>query len=58
MQGKLRLRWIRALLTPIAIVTAKLVRIENPTDTIAVLRAEDAFNVRGLCAETHVHVPS
>jgi pimeloyl-ACP methyl ester carboxylesterase len=46
MQGKLRSRWIRALLTPIAIVTAKRVRIENPTDTIAVLRAEDAFDVR------------
>jgi pimeloyl-ACP methyl ester carboxylesterase len=46
MQGKLRSRWIRALLTPVAIMTAKQVRIENPTDTIAVLRAEDAFNVR------------
>jgi pimeloyl-ACP methyl ester carboxylesterase len=46
MQGKLRSRWIRALLSPIAIVAAKRVRIENPTDTIAVLRAEDAFNVR------------
>jgi len=46
MQGKLRSRWIRALLTPVAVVTAKRVRIENPTDTIALLRAEDAFNVR------------
>jgi pimeloyl-ACP methyl ester carboxylesterase len=46
MQGKLRSRWIRTLLSPIAIVAAKRVRIENPTDTIAVLRAEDAFNVR------------
>lgn len=46
MQGKLRSRWIRALLTPIAIVTAKRVKIENPTDTIAVLRAEDTFDVR------------
>jgi pimeloyl-ACP methyl ester carboxylesterase len=46
MQGKLRSRWIQALLTPVAIMTAKQVRIENPTDTIAVLRAEDAFNVR------------
>jgi pimeloyl-ACP methyl ester carboxylesterase len=46
MQGKLRLRWIRALLMPVAILTAKRIRIENPRDTIAVLRAEDAFNVR------------
>jgi pimeloyl-ACP methyl ester carboxylesterase len=46
MQGKLGSRWIRALLTPVAIMAAKQVRLENPTDTIAVLRAEDAFNVR------------
>ncbi len=46
MQGKLRSRWIRALLSPIAIVAAKRVKIENPADTIAVLRAEDAFDVR------------
>jgi pimeloyl-ACP methyl ester carboxylesterase len=31
---------------PIAIVAAKRVKIENPADAIAVLRAEDAFNVR------------
>jgi pimeloyl-ACP methyl ester carboxylesterase len=46
MQGKLRSRWIRALLSPIAIVAAKRVKIENPADTMAVLRAEDAFDVR------------
>jgi pimeloyl-ACP methyl ester carboxylesterase len=34
------------LLTPVAIMTAKRIKIENPTDTIAVLRAEDGFNVR------------
>lgn len=46
MQGKLRSRWIRTLLTPVATMAAKQVTIENPTDSIAVLRAEDAFNVR------------
>jgi pimeloyl-ACP methyl ester carboxylesterase len=45
MQGKLHSRWIRALLTPVAMLIAKRVKIENPTDTIALLRAEDAFNV-------------
>jgi pimeloyl-ACP methyl ester carboxylesterase len=46
MQGRLRSRWIQALLTPVATLIANRVRIENPTDTIAVLRAEDAFDVR------------
>ncbi len=39
-------RWVRTLLTPLAMVAARRVTIENPTDTIAMLRAEDAFNVR------------
>ena len=46
MSGKLRSRWLRALLTPVALVAAKRITIENPADTIAVLRAEDAFDVR------------
>lgn len=44
--AKLRSRWLRALLTPVALVAAKRITIENPTDTIAMLRAEDAFDVR------------
>jgi pimeloyl-ACP methyl ester carboxylesterase len=46
MQGKLRSRWFRALLTPVALVAAKRIRIENPADTIAMVRAENAFDVR------------
>jgi pimeloyl-ACP methyl ester carboxylesterase len=46
MGGKIRNRVVRTLLTPVAIVAAKRVTIENPADTIAMLRAEDAFNVR------------
>ena len=46
MGGMLRFRWVRTLLTPLAIVAAKRITIENPTDTIAMLRAEDAFDVR------------
>ena len=46
MSGKLRSRWLRALLTPVALVAAKRITIENPADTIAMLRAEDAFDVR------------
>ena len=45
-QIKLRWRWIRTLLAPLAMLAAKRVTIENPTDTIAMLRAEDAFDVR------------
>ena len=46
MGGNVRFRWLRTLLTPIAMVAAKRITIENPTDTIAMLRAEDAFDVR------------
>ena len=46
MPGKLRSRWLRALVTPIALLAAKRITIENPADTIAMLRAEDAFDVR------------
>jgi pimeloyl-ACP methyl ester carboxylesterase len=46
MQSKLRWRWIRTLLAPLAMLAAKRVTIENATDTIAMLQAEDAFDVR------------
>jgi pimeloyl-ACP methyl ester carboxylesterase len=46
MPGKLRSRLLRALLTPIALLAAKRITIENPADPIAMLRAEDAFDVR------------
>jgi pimeloyl-ACP methyl ester carboxylesterase len=45
-EGYIRSRWVRALLTPIAMVAAKCITIESPTDAIAMLRAEDAFGVR------------
>jgi pimeloyl-ACP methyl ester carboxylesterase len=44
--AKLRSQWLRALLTPVALLAAKRITIENPADTIAMLRAEDAFDVR------------
>ena len=34
------------MLTPLGMVAAKLITVENPTDAIAMLRAEDAFDVR------------
>jgi pimeloyl-ACP methyl ester carboxylesterase len=43
--AKLRSRWLRALVTPVALLAAKRITIENPADTIAMLRAEDAFDV-------------
>ena len=46
MQSKLRWRCIRTLLAPLAMLAAKRVTIENATDTIAMLQAEDAFDVR------------
>jgi len=46
MPAKLRSRLLRALLTPVALLAAKRITIEDPADTIAMLRAEDAFDVR------------
>jgi pimeloyl-ACP methyl ester carboxylesterase len=46
LSGKIRSRWLRALLTPVAFLAAKRITIKNPADTIAMLRAEDAFDVR------------
>ena len=43
--AKLRSRWLRALVMPVALLAAKRITIENPADTIAMLRAEDAFDV-------------
>ena len=51
MSGKLRSRWLRALLTPVALLAAKRITIDNPADTIAMLRAEDAFDVRDRLAD-------
>jgi pimeloyl-ACP methyl ester carboxylesterase len=48
---KIRSRWLRALLTPVAFVAAKRITIKNPADTIAMLRAEDAFDVRDRLAD-------
>lgn len=49
--GKIRSRWLRALLTPVAFLAAKRITIKNPADTIAMLRAEDAFDVRDRLAD-------
>jgi len=46
LEGIVRSRWIRLVLTPLMRVVSRRIRIENPTDTIAMLRAEDAFDVR------------
>jgi pimeloyl-ACP methyl ester carboxylesterase len=51
MSEKLRSRWLRALLTPVALLAAKRITIDNPADTIAMLRAEDAFDVRDRLAD-------
>ena len=44
--GMVHSRVLRALFRPIAHLTAKRIRIDNVTDAIAMLRAEDGFNVR------------
>ena len=53
MQGKRRWRWIRTLLAPLAVLAAKRITIENPTDAIAMLQAEDAFDVRDRLPDIH-----
>jgi pimeloyl-ACP methyl ester carboxylesterase len=44
--GMVHSRVLRALITPIAHLTAKRITIDNVTDAIAMLRAEDAFDIR------------
>ena len=44
--GMVRSRVLRALLRPSAHLAAKRITIDNVTDAIAMLRAEDAFDVR------------
>jgi pimeloyl-ACP methyl ester carboxylesterase len=46
LDGMVRSRLLLALLRPPAAVASRLIRIENRTDVIAMLRAEDAFDVR------------
>jgi len=58
LQGMIRFRWLRRALTPIAAVAARRIRIASPGDAVAMLRAEDAFDVRdrlpGIPTETLV----
>lgn len=46
LEGMLRSSWVRSMLTPPLRLLARGVSIDNPTDAIAMLRAEDAFDVR------------
>jgi pimeloyl-ACP methyl ester carboxylesterase len=45
-EGMVRHRWIRVALSPALRLAARAVTVENPTDAIATLRAEDGFDVR------------
>ncbi len=46
LEGMLRPAWIRSLVTPLLQVVSRRIMIENPSDAIAMLAAEDAFDVR------------
>jgi pimeloyl-ACP methyl ester carboxylesterase len=46
LDGFVRSRWVRTLFAPLAMVAARLITVENPADAIAMLRAEDHFDVR------------
>ena len=46
LEGMVHSRGVRSLLTPGLRLLARGVRVDNPTDAIAMLRAEDAFDVR------------
>ena len=46
MPGMVHSQVLRALITSIAHLTAKRISIDNVTDAIAMLRAEDAYNIR------------
>jgi len=46
LEGMVRSRWIRGALNPLLRVASRRITIENPTDTVAMLCAEYAFDVR------------
>jgi pimeloyl-ACP methyl ester carboxylesterase len=46
LDGMVRQSWVRSVLTPPLRLIARGVRVEHPPDAIAMLRAEDAFDVR------------
>jgi pimeloyl-ACP methyl ester carboxylesterase len=46
LEGMVRQRWVRRLLAPVMAVAARAVSIDDPSDAIVMLRAEDAFDVR------------
>jgi pimeloyl-ACP methyl ester carboxylesterase len=58
LEGMIRFRWLCHALTPAAALAARRIAIANPTDTAAMLRAEDGFDVRdrlaGIPTETLV----
>ena len=44
--GMLHRRWLRAALRPPLRMASRRINVGNPTDTIAMITAEDGFNVR------------
>ena len=46
LEGMVRSSWVRSMLTPALMVVARGVSIDKPTDAIAMLRAEDAFDIQ------------
>ncbi len=46
LEGMVHQPWVRSMLTPALRLIAGRIRIDDPDDAIAMLRAEDAFDVR------------
>lgn len=51
LDGMVRQAWVRTLLAPVMRVVAPRIKIENPTDTVTMLLAEDAFDVQDRLSE-------
>jgi len=52
LEGMVRRRFVRTLLGPAVRLAARRVRVEHPSDAIAMVRAEDGFDVRDRLADT------
>ena len=50
LDGMVRRRWLRAALRPPLRLASRWINVENPTDTMAMLKAEDGFDVRSRLA--------
>jgi pimeloyl-ACP methyl ester carboxylesterase len=52
LDGMVHRRWLSAALRPPLRLVSRRINVENPTDTMAMIKAEDGFDVAAACQES------